>query len=278
MTKLGIVLTVMLGAMGQQGPLVSTPWLAGQIGSPDLVVLHVGTEKDYGERHIAGARLVRLVDVGVTDAQGLRLQLPAVEALQKTLGAVGVSDESRIVVYAGNASMQSATRVWFTLDYLGLGNRSSLLDGGLAAWCAEGRPVSIEAPAPVAATFTARPRPELVATTDWIRSKLADPEFVLIDARTEEFYSGASAGSMPRAGRIPGARNVPFPSVFEADGKLKPKAELARMIGSRPVVTYCHIGQQATVVYFVARYLGLDVRLYDGSFQEWSGRKELPVQ
>ncbi|MBL0156480.1 MAG: sulfurtransferase [Bryobacterales bacterium] len=278
MTKLGAILTVMMGAMGQQGPLVATAWLAGQIGSPDLVVLHVGTEKDYAEGHIAGARLVRLMDIGVTDAQGLRLQLPAVDALQKTLGVVGVSDTSRIVVYAGNVSVQSATRVWFTLDYLGLGNRSSLLDGGLAAWRAEGRPVSTETSAPLAASFTAKPRPELVATADWIRSKLADPEFVLIDARTEEFYSGASAGSMPRAGRIPGARNVPFPSVFGADGKMKPKAELARMIGSKPVVTYCHIGQQATVVYFVARYLGLEARLYDGSFQEWSGRKELPVQ
>lgn len=271
-------MTVMLCAMGQQGPLGSTPWLGGQMGSPDLVVLHVGTEKDYAEGHIAGARLVQLAEIGVTDAQGLRLQLPVVDALQKTFGAVGVSDASRIVVYAGNPSVQSATRVWFTLDYLGLGNRSYLLDGGLAVWRAEGRPVSTETPATVAATFTARPRPELVATADWIRSKLADPDFVLIDARTEEFYSGANAGSMPRAGRIPGARSVPFPSVIGADGKLKPKTELARMIGSKPVVTYCHIGQQATVLYFVARYLGLDARLYDGSFQEWSQRKDLPVQ
>jgi thiosulfate/3-mercaptopyruvate sulfurtransferase len=201
-----------------------------------------------------------------------------VDVLQRAFGAVGVTDTSRIIVYAGNSSVQAATRVWFTLDYLGAAERASLLDGGLAAWRAEGRAVSKETPVVTATAFTARPRPELVVSADWIRSRLADPAVVLIDARTGEYYSGADAGSMPRAGRIPGAKNVPFSSVFGADGKLKSREELSRMIGAKPVVSYCHIGLQATVVYFVARYLGLDARLYDGSFQEWSARTELPVQ
>ena len=76
MTKLSVVLTMMMGVFGQEGPLVSAGWLAGQLGKADVVVLHVGTEKDYAEGHIAGARLLRLTDITVTDAQGLRMQLP----------------------------------------------------------------------------------------------------------------------------------------------------------------------------------------------------------
>jgi thiosulfate/3-mercaptopyruvate sulfurtransferase len=101
----------------------------------------------------------------------------------------------------------------------------------------------------------------------------------LVDARTPEFYSGASAGSMQRAGHIPGARSVPFVTLFTASGTFKSASELRQILGSgsEPLVTYCHIGQQATVPYFAARLLGLEARLYDGSFQEWSGRGELPV-
>ncbi len=279
MLKLGAVLVLTLGVFGQQGPLISTAELAAQMGATGVVVLHVGTDKDYADGHIPGARLLRVSDIGMTDAQGLRLQLPGVDALQRAFGAVGVSDTARIVICAGNSSMQSATRVWFTLDYLGAAERTSLLDGGLAAWRAEGRAISKETPAAVAAgSFTARVRPDVVATAEWVKARLGDPAVVLIDARTGEYYSGADAGAMPRAGHIPGAKNVPFPSVFGTDGKLKSRQELGRMIGAKPVVSYCHIGLQATVVYFVARYLGLDARLYDGSFQEWSARTELPVQ
>lgn len=278
MMKLPVILALTIGASGQQGPLVSTEWLSGQLHAPDLVVLHVGTDKDYAEGHIPGARLLRLSDVGVTDAKGLRLQLPGVDVLQRAFQAVGVSDKTRIVVYAGGTSPQAATRVWFTLDYLGAAARSSLLDGGLALWRAEGRAVSQETPTVVTAPFTAKPRPDVVATADWVKAHLTDPAVVLIDARTNEYYSGADAGAMPRAGHIPGAKNVPFVSAFGPDGKFKSKAELGRMIGAKPVVSYCHIGLQATVVYFVARYLGLEARLYDGSFQEWSARTELPVQ
>lgn len=277
--KPGVLFALTVVALGQQGPLVSTTWLAGQVDRPDLVVLHVGTEKDYAEGHIPGARLLRVSDIGVTNAQGLRLQLPGVDVLQKAFSAVGVSDTSRIVVYAGTTAVPAATRVWFTLDYLGASERSFLLDGGMAAWRGEGRKVSQETPAPVlAARFTPRPRPEVVASADWLRARLRDPVLVLVDARTEEFYSGADAGSMPRAGRIPGAKNIPFSTVFGPGGKLKSREELERLMGAQPVVTYCHIGMQASVLYFVARYLGLEARLYDGSFQEWSGRPELPVE
>jgi thiosulfate/3-mercaptopyruvate sulfurtransferase len=158
-----------------------------------------------------------------------------------------------------------------------LGDRAALLDGGLAAWRGEGRPLSTVTPPIAPATFTSRPRLEAVADADWLRSRLGD--VTLLDARTPDFHSGANAGGMPRAGHIPGARNIPFNTLWNAERKWKPAAALREMLpAARPVVTYCHIGQQATVLYFAARYLGLEARLYDGSFQDWSSRAELPVE
>ena len=258
--------------------LVSTDWLAAHLHDDSLVILHVGSPKDYDAGHIPGARLVTLADISITDDQGLRLQLPPVPALEAAFARLGVTGRSRIIVYAGTESVQSATRVWFTLDYLGLGGRSSLLDGGLALWHSEGKPSTAEAPPPASGSFTPHPSPDRVVTADWVRAHLDDKTVQILDARTPEFYTGASAGNMPRAGHIPGARNVPYPSVFDEHGKLKPEPVLRGMLAPRTTVSYCHIGQQATVLYFVARYLGLDARLYDGSFQEWSRRTDLPVQ
>ncbi len=267
-------------AHGEQQLLVSGEWLAQHLNDSNLVVLHVGSSQDYEAGHIPGARLVGVGDLSITDERGMRVQLPSPEALQQTLGNLGISDSSRIVVYAGTSSVQSATRVWFTLDYLGLADRASLLDGGLALWRSEGRSVSSEAPKVETKTVTIKPRPDLVVDAAWVREHLNDPSVQIIDARTSEFYSGASAGNMPRAGHIPGAHSVPFPTVFDRDGRLKPAAALREMMASsnRTVVSYCHIGLQASVVYFAARYLGESPKLYDGSFQDWSNRSELPVE
>ena len=258
--------------------LVSTDWLAANLHDPSLVILHVGSPKDYDAGHVPGARLVTLADISITDDQGLRLQLPPVPALEAAFARLGVGGRSHVIVYAGNESVQSATRVWFTLDYLGLGGRSSLLDGGLALWRSEGKPLGTDVPPPASGTFTPQPFPDRVVTADWVHAHLEDKSIQILDARTPEFYTGASAGNMPRAGHIPGARNVPYPTVFDEHGKLKPESVLRGMFAPKTTVSYCHIGQQATVLYFAARYLGLDARLYDGSFQEWSRRADLPVQ
>lgn len=268
---------------GNASMLVSTEWLESHLNDEALVTLHVGSRQDYEAGHIRGARLVSLGDISITGEGGLRLELPPVSALEEAFGKLGVSDTARIVVYAGTDSVQSATRVWFTLDSLGLGGRTALLDGGLTAWRSEERPLSSEEPPAVRRQFTAHPA-ERVVSAEWVRAHLGDPNVQLLDARTPPFYSGADAGGMPRAGHIPGARNVPFNTVFDEHGKLKPAAELRPILNGPDgretalTVSYCHIGQQATVLYFAARYLGLDARLYDGSFQDWSRRPAFPVE
>jgi thiosulfate/3-mercaptopyruvate sulfurtransferase len=275
---------VALCAAGADNPsmIVSTDWLAAHLGDESVVVLHTGTVKDYDTGHIPGARLVTLGDISITSDRGLSLEMPPAEALDSVFTRLGVKDGVRVVIYAGSLT-QAATRVWFTLDYLGWGARAALLDGGLRLWKAEGRPLSTEAPRVEPGKFTARPAPNLIVGAEWVREHLGHARVELLDARMPEYYSGEDAGGMPRAGHIPGARNVPFASVFEENGRLKP-AETLRAImrastGPEPslVVSYCHIGLQATVPYFVARYLGMNARLYDGSFQEWSRREGVKV-
>lgn len=261
--------------------LVTTEDLASRMGKEPLVILHVGSPKDYSAGHISGARLITLADISITGERGLRLELPLLEALTTKLGALGIDENTRVIIYPGTDSPQSATRVWFTFDYLGLGEHASLLDGGLALWKGEGRPLSTETPEWEARTLRARARPELVVDHHFIHSQLRDKSVRTVDARAPEFYSGESTGSMPRGGRIPGAVNVPYTSFFEPNRKLKNRDQLAALLASpagSTTVTYCHIGQQATVPYFVARYLGMKARLYDGSFQDWSTREELPVE
>lgn len=260
------------------GMLVSPDWLAARIADPSLVILHTGSAQDFSSGHIPGARLVTLADLSVTGDRGLRLELPRTEMLREALRKLGVSNASHVVIYPAGDSVQSATRVWFTFDYLGLGDRAALLDGGLAAWRAAGHPVSTDPPpaAPLG-ELTLTPRPDLVVDAEFVRTRAGSID--LIDARTPEFYSGANPGMMPRAGHIPGARNVPFTSLLDQQRRLQPQPALEALLGqSTPAVAYCHIGQQATLVYFAARYLGRDIRLYDGSFQDWSTRPGLPVE
>ena len=260
--------------------LVSGDWLSHHLADKELVILHVGSQKDYDAGHVPGARLVTLGDISITGATGLRLEMPPVAELEKAFGRLGVGDESRVVIYTGADSVQSATRVWFTLDYLGAGGHAALLDGGLKLWRASGRPLSTEPEAGVPARrFTAHADAERIVDAAWVRAHLGDGAVQLVDARLPEFYTGANAGGMPRAGHIPGARSVPYSSLLAEDGSLRAAESLRGALKESPLtVSYCHIGQQATVLYFVARYLGQNARLYDGSFQDWSRTAELPVE
>jgi thiosulfate/3-mercaptopyruvate sulfurtransferase len=177
------------------------------------------------------------------------------------------------------------SRVYFTLDYLGLGDRTSILDGGMPAWVAEKRSVTTEVTAPKPGTFTPHPNPKLVVDGTWVSANLNKPGVAILDARDSKFYTGeAAGGNPPRYGHIPSAKSIPFGSVVEESNKFKSEHALREIFNNAgvkandSVATYCHIGQQASLLYFVARYLGYDAHLYDGSFDEWSKKPELPVE
>ena len=264
--------------------IVSTDWLAKHLNDDGLVLLQVGDKKEYEAAHIPGAQYIQTSDISTPRGQGLILELPPVDQLKANFEKFGVTDKSRIIVYFGKDQVTPTSRVYFTLDYLGLGERTSMLDGGLPAWVAEKRPVVTEVTAPKAGSFTPHPNSKLVVDAAWVSGNISKSGVAILDARDAKFYTGESAGSMPRAGHIPSARSIPFSTLVEDSNRFKNPEALRALFNSAGVkakdsiATYCHIGQQASLLYFVAKYLGYDAHLYDGSFQDWSNRADLPVE
>jgi len=268
--------------------VVSTEWLAQHLRDESLVLLQVGEKAEYTAAHIPGAQFIALADISTPRGEGLALELPSVNQLKTAFEKLGVSDKSRIVVYFSKDWVTPTARVFLTLDYLGMGDRTSILDGGLPVWRAEGRPVTTEVRAAATSlkprTFTPHPNPKLVVDAAWVSANLDKPGIMILDARAAKFYSGEEVGRMPRGGHIPGAKSIPFSSLVEdSDNKFKSIETLRQLFNTAgvkkgdSVTTYCHIGQQASLLYFVARYLGYEAHLYDGSFEDWSHRPELPV-
>jgi thiosulfate/3-mercaptopyruvate sulfurtransferase len=271
-------------ARAQDGPLVSAEWLAARLGEPGLVVFHVGSRATYDLGHVPGAQFLNpLTELALPTApSGLRLELPPAAHLDSVLGARGVSNHSRVVLYWSDGLYTQTARAFFTLEYAGLGGRVYLLDGGLDAWRRAGGALGTEAPAPVPADFRTTPRTDLVADADWVRARLDRTGVTVVDARAPQFYQGAET-RQERVGRIPGAGNVPFSAVVDEGGWFRDKETLRSLLaeaGAAPgdtVATYCHIGQQASLAWLAARVVGHPAVLYDGSFQDWSARRELPV-
>jgi thiosulfate/3-mercaptopyruvate sulfurtransferase len=260
--------------------VVNAGWLAANLAAPDLVILHLGKQEDYQERHIPGARLVTLKDIS-EERDEQTMQIPAPADLKQRLAALGIGNSSRVVVYYGKDWISPSTRVIFTLYAAGLGEHVALLDGGMDEWIRQGRPTTKELP-PVARgagpDINVLP---VVVDRDFVRTHAGAPGYALVDARAPVYYDGVEAsGDMRklRKGHIPGAVNIPFTSVSSMDFKLKPRAQWEAMFrdkgigpGTR-VIVYCHIGQQATAILFAARAVGIDAVLYDGSFEDWTWR------
>jgi thiosulfate/3-mercaptopyruvate sulfurtransferase len=290
MQSLGLMLSLFLlvliaPAQERKVPIVlSTAWLADHLQDPDVVVLHVAfSRKDYALEHIPGARFVwySWLAVSTPDAS---TEMPTVEQADTLLESLGLTSHSTVVLCFSRASVTPTTRILLALSYFGFGHQVSLLDGGLEAWKSEGRPVSTEVPAARRTSLNLATRPEVIVDADWLRANLSTPSVSIIDARDRNFYKGEGGGIL-RQGHIRGAVSIPFSSVLDSTNRVKNLAELhkvfedAGITRGKKVVTYCHVGQQATLVYTVARLLGYDAAVYDGSFEDWNVRgEEYPVQ
>jgi thiosulfate/3-mercaptopyruvate sulfurtransferase len=265
--------------------LVTTDWLGQHLNDPKLVVLHVsGNRTAYDAGHIAGARFVPLSDLAVT-RDGIPNELPTAADLKKVLEAAGVSDDSRVILYS-DASVLPATRAYFTFDYLGHGEQAALLDGGLEKWRGEGRTLTKDAATAAQGQFTPRPKPELVVQIDAVKQMASQASAgasslseVLLDVRPAADYRGE------KGSHIPGALNAFWmdSQTSRENQALQPEAALRALyekLGVTPdrkVVTYCNSGMQASQSYFTLKYLGYDVRMYDGSMSEWNA-KGAPVE
>lgn len=269
--------------------LVSTEHVAN---SSDLLLLDARDGDAYLAGHLPGAVTLD-VDTLSEERDGIPNLLKPEADLRLILARAGVDPARNIVIYSGMTpdapDFKRATRLFWILDYLSY-PRIAIMDGGLAKWKAEGRPLTTELPVvPLldAARLAIKPRPERLATLHEVAVHAAKADADLIDCRAPAEYAGLSKKDfVARAGHIPGARNLPVEDLFPPDAPtLHTKETLTNVVKDaapdpdRRIVTYCNSGRDATVGYFALRLLGYkDLAVYDGSMAEWAAQQQVPVK
>lgn len=261
--------------------LVSTEWLASELGAGDLVVLDASwhmpdanrdARAEYEECHIPGARFFDIEAISDHDA-GCPHMLPDAEQFTCAMGDLGVGDRDRIVIY-DHSNLRTSARAWFMLRHFGA-RQVAILNGGFAKWLEESRPVEGGYPPAREASFNADPAAERVVCKDEIERGAATP---ILDARGKARFEGSEKDPRPgvEAGHIPGARNIPYASVYREDGTFRSPEELRSLFRdagadiSAPFIASCGSGVTANSLIFAAHLVGNDqTRLYDGSWTDW---------
>jgi len=266
--------------------LVTTQWLAEHLGEPNLVVIDASWHMpasgrsgrgEYLAAHISGARFLD-IDAISDRSHPAPHMLPSAAEFGAAMERLGIGRDDRIVVY-DNSPTRNAARGWFMLRHFGA-NRVAILDGGFQKWTAEGRPIESGEPGPRQAHFVPRERPDEIVTKSEVLA--CGP---LLDARGAGRFDGTEPDPRPgiAPGHIPGARNLPFGSLYNEDGTFRDVDQIralfsaARIDLSEPFTATCGSGVTANALIFAAHLLGHDGnRLYDGSWSEWGADPATP--
>jgi thiosulfate/3-mercaptopyruvate sulfurtransferase len=270
--------------------LVSTEWLAGALGAPDLMVFDAtkylpnepfdGLTK-YREAHIPGARFFD-IDVVADPDTNLPHMAPTAGRFARLMGEMGISNATRVIFY-DQKGLQSSARGWWLMKLFGH-EKAAVLDGGLPKWLAEGRATeSGDAKQAAPATYTPDFRADLVKGIGDVKRIIADGGALILDARAKGRFDGTAPEPRPGlpSGHMPGAKSVPFNELLNADFTMKDAASLrarfaaAGADGGQPIVTSCGTGVTACILALGLKQAGLgDAAIYDGSWTEWAGRPE----
>ena len=284
----------MEGVDAELGTLVTTKWLSEHLNDPDLVLLDctvlvkqgddgsmqpISGRSSYDEGHIPNAAFADLINDMSDTESPFEFTVPTPEKLTSALGALGVGDHSRVVLYDSMGSVWAA-RMWWLMRWIGF-DRAAILDGGLNAWKAEGRPLSTEPVNRATKQLTANLRPDLIAYHDEVLKAVGDEKVKLIDAMPESHYRGEMV-MYDWPGHIPGAVNVPSFSLLDESGHYLPMDKLAALLGDdreMRTITYCGGGISASSDAFILTRLGFtNVAVYDGSLQEWTRDTNNPME
>lgn len=273
-------------------PLVTTQWLADELGASDLRVVDATTvlasdgrnpAAEYEAEHIPGAVFMDLGEI-VDPKASLPMMLPSAEKFASRMQSLGLGDGSRIVLY-DNSPYKSAARAWWMLSQVFGAHGVAILDGGLAKWKAEGRPTESGKPAIRHRHFTVWKNEKVVRDKAQILANLESGAEQVVDARGAARFTGDDGDPRPEVakGHIPGSLNLPFGQMFNADGTWKRGDDLRAAFESagvdlaRPLVASCGSGLTAANLVFGAHLLGKsDVALYDGSWSDWGSDPTTP--
>jgi thiosulfate/3-mercaptopyruvate sulfurtransferase len=274
---------ISVAAFAQEQILVSPGWVNDHLQDPKMVILQSSfLQYDYDREHIPGSRYLWpgfLAPDGPAGAFNMPDAKTATDVLQK----LGINNDSHVVICHMHNEVSGAARMFLTLENLGLKGKVSFMNGGFEAWKKEGYPVTKDVTVVKRGNITVKPG-DLIVDKNYVLKTMDSDKGVIVDARAKQYYDGEPVGN-PRNGHIKNALNIYYGDMIDQNTYLfKPVDSLAGKFTpvvpdkKKEIVTYCFIGQTASVIYMTGRLLGYNVKLYDGSMQEWSRLEELPME